>query len=140
MKTSYLKPGKAEWYVIDAEGLVLGRLATKVATVLRGRHRASWVPHWPAGDHVIVLNVEKIKITGDKLEQKTYYRHAGYLGHLRQKKLKDVMIENPAKAFEHAVKGMLPKNQTRQHTMKQLHVYAGPAHEYDARKPAPFPL
>lgn len=140
MKTTYQKPAAAIWYVIDAEGLVLGRLATKIATVLRGRHRASWVPHWPGKDHVIVLNVEKIKITGDKLAQKTYYRHAGYLGHLRQKKLKDVMADNPAKALELAVKGMLPKNATRTHSMKQLHVYAGLKHEYESHKPVPFPL
>jgi large subunit ribosomal protein L13 len=140
MKTSFPKPAKPQWYVVDASGLILGRLSTKIATVLRGRHRASYVPHWNPKDHVIVLNAAAIKLTGAKLDQKTYYRHTGYLGHLRSKSLRKVMEDNPSKAIEMAVKGMLPKNATRQHTLKQLHVYAGAEHKHEAQQPIPFPL
>ncbi len=140
MKTSFIKAAKAQWYVVDASDKILGRLSVKIANVLRGRHRATYTPHWKNSDHVIVLNAEKIKVTGDKIEQKTYYRHAGYLGHLRQTTLKRILAENPAKAIELAVKGMIPKNATRDHLLKQLHVYAGPAHEYAAQKPVQFPL
>lgn len=140
MKTSFPKPAAAKWYVVDAADQVLGRLSTKIATVLRGRHRADYVPHWRNPDHVIVLNAGKIKITGDKLEQKTYFRHTGWLGHLRQTTLKRMMEKDPTVALEMAVKGMLPKNATRDHTLKQLHVFAGTAHDYDAQKPIPFPL
>ncbi len=140
MKTSYPKPAHATWYIVDATDQILGRLSTQIATVLRGRHRATYVPHWPSGDHVIVVNVERIKVTGDKVEQKKYYRHAGYLGHLRQTTLKRMMEKTPEKAIQLAVKGMLPKNPTRQHTLKQLHVYVGAAHDHDAQKPVPFPL
>ena len=140
MKTSYPKPAKATWYIVDADGQILGRLSTKIATVLRGRHRPDYVPLWPSGDHVVVINAEKIKVTGDKVEQKKYYRHAGYLGHLRQITLKRMMEKTPGRAIELAVKGMLPKNATRQHTLKQLHVYAGPAHTHEMHKPVQFPL
>lgn len=140
MKTSFPKPAAATWYIVDAADQVLGRLSTKIATVLRGRHRAGYVPHWRNPDHVIVVNAAKIKITGDKLEQKTYKRHTGWFGHLRSTTLKRVMEKAPAKAIEMAVKGMLPKNQTRDHILKQLHVYAGVAHDYDAQKPIQFPL
>ncbi len=140
MKTSFPKPAKAEWYIVDATDQVLGRLSASIALILRGRHRPSFVAHWPAKDHIVVINAEKVKVTGDKVEQKIYYRHAGYLGHLRKRTLKDVLEKNPTKALELAVKGMLPKNATRQHTMKQLHLYAGPAHEHDANKPTPLPI
>ncbi len=141
MKTSFPKPSaKPQWYIVDATDKILGRLSTTIATVLRGRHRASYVPHWPSMDHVIVINAEKIKVTGNKLEQKTYYRHTGYLGHLRQTTLKRVMEKTPERAIEMAVKGMLPKNQTRDHTLKQLHVYAGAVHEHAAQQPIPLPL
>lgn len=140
MKTSFPTPSAPQWFIVDATDKILGRMATEVANVLRGRNKPSYVPHLRCGDHVVIINAEKIKFTGKKLEQKSYFRHAGYLGHLRETKLKDVMVKNPAMVIEHAVKGMLPKNQTRQHTMKQLHVFAGPAHTHEAQKPAPFPL
>lgn len=141
MKTSFPKPAaKPTWYVVDAQDQILGRLSTRIATVLRGRHRPTFVPHWRSGDHVIVLNAEKIKVTGDKVEQKTYYRHTGYLGHLRSTTLKEVMKKDPTKALIHAVKGMLPKNLTREHVLKNLHVIVGPKHEHEAQKPVPFPL
>lgn len=140
MKTSFPKPAKPQWFILDATDKVLGRMAAEVATVLRGRHKPSFTAHMPSGDHVIIINAEKVKITGKKLEQKSYFRHAGYLGHLRETPLADVMVKNPAMAIEHAVKGMLPKNPTRPHTMKQLHVFAGPKHTHEAQTPAPFPL
>ena len=141
MKTSFPKPAQTpKWYVVDAENQILGRLSTKVANVLRGRHRPSYVPHWPAKDHVIVLNADKIKFSGDKVEQKIYYRHTGYLGHLRQITLKRMNEKDPTKALQLAVKGMLPKNATRDHTLKQLHVVVGTKHDYEAQKPVPLPL
>jgi large subunit ribosomal protein L13 len=140
MKTSFPKPAAPKWYLVDASDKVLGRLSVEIANVLRGRHIPSYVPHWRCGDHVVVINAEKVKVTGDKMEQKIYYRHAGYLGHLRQATMKDVMEKFPTRVLEKAVKGMLPKNLTRQHTMKQLHIFAGPAHTHEAQQPAPFPL
>jgi len=140
MKTSFPKPAAAQWYILDATDKVLGRMATEVANVLRGRNKASYVPHMRSANHVIIINAEKVKLTGQKLEQKKYYRHAGYLGHLREIKLKDVMIKKPEMAIEHAVKGMLPKNPTRPHTMRQLHVFTGETHTHEAQKPVPFPL
>ncbi|MSR68003.1 50S ribosomal protein L13 [Candidatus Peribacteria bacterium] len=141
MKTSFPKPAQTPtWYIVDAENQILGRLSTKVANVLRGRHRASYVPHYPAKDHVIILNASKVKVTGDKIEQKIYYRHTGYLGHLRETTLKRMNEKDPTKALKLAIKGMLPKNATRDHTLKQLHIYAGAEHEHDANKPVPLPL
>ncbi len=140
MKTSFPKPANPQWYVLDATGLVLGRMAVEVANVLRGRHKPSYVPHIGSQDHVIIINADKVKLTGAKLDQKVYYRHTGYLGHLRQETLKNVMEKKPEVAIEKAVKGMLPKNLTRQHTMKKLHVFAGTEHGHEAQKPAPFPI
>lgn len=140
MKTSFPKQAAPKWFILDASDKVLGRLSAEVANVLRGRYKPSYVPHMRCGDHVIVINAEKIKITGSKLEQKKYFRHAGYLGHLRETSMDDMMEKNPTKIIEHAVKGMLPKNATRQHTLKQLHVFAGPAHDHEAQQPTEFPL
>lgn len=140
MKTSFPAQAAPQWYVLDASDKILGRMAVEVADVLRGRHKPGFVPHMRCGDHVVIVNAEKVKLTGAKDEQKSYFRHAGYLGHLRETKIKDVREKNPTMIIEHAVKGMLPKNQTRQHTLKQLHVFAGTAHEHEAQKPAPFPL
>lgn len=139
MKTSFPKPAKAQWFIVDASDKVLGRLSADIATVLRGRHKASYVPHLMCGDHVIVVNAEKIKVTGAKREQKVYFRHTGYLGHLREASMDALMTKNPTKVIELAVKGMLPKNQSRQHIMKQLHVFAGPAHDHEAQQPVAFP-
>jgi large subunit ribosomal protein L13 len=140
MKTSFLKPAKSQWYLVDATDKPVGRISSKIAHVLRGRHRASFVPHWPAGDHVIVVNIEKAKLTGSKTEQKKYYRHAGYLGHLRTSTAKELKVTDPSKIIVHAVKGMLPKNPTRQHMMRNLHLFVGPAHTHEAQKPVPFPF
>lgn len=140
MKTSFPKASAATWYVLDATDKVLGRMAVDVANVLRGRSLPTYVPHIGSHDHVIIINAAKVKLTGSKRENKTYYRHTGYLGHLREESLKDVMETDPTKAVERAVRGMLPKNATRQHTMKKLHVFADAAHTYDAQKPVPFPI
>ncbi len=140
MKTSFPKPAERKWFVVDAADQILGRLCTKIATVLRGRHRPSFVPHWRCGDHVIVINAGKVKVTGAKSENKKYYRHAGFLGNLREVPMRRLMKDNPEKVIEHAVKGMLPKNPTRDHILlKQLHVFPGPAHTHEAQKPLPFP-
>ncbi len=140
MKTSFPAPSAPQWFILDATDMVLGRMATSVANILRGRTKPSYTPHLRCGDHVVIINAEKVKITGNKLEQKSYFRHAGYLGHLRETKMKDVMVKDPAMVITHAVKGMLPKNATRDHTMKQLHVFAGSEHPHDAQKPLRFPL
>ncbi len=140
MKTSFPQSANPQWFILDATDKILGRLSVEVANVLRGRYKPSYVPHMRCPDHVIIINAEKIKVTGDKSAQKTYYRHTGYLGHLRQITMDKVMEKNPAKVIEMAVKGMLPKNPTRQHTMKQLHVFAGSAHDHAAQQPAAFPL
>lgn len=140
MKTSFPKPADAQWFILDASDKILGRMAVEVANVLRGRHKPTFTPHLRSADHVIIINAEKVKLTGDKVEQKKYYHHTGYLGHLREITLKNVLVKDPPKAIIHAVKGMLPKNLTRQHTMKKLHVFAGSAHDHEAQQPQPFPL
>ena len=140
MKTSFPKPASPTWYIVDATDMILGRLSTKIATVLRGRHKPSFVPHWLCGDHVIVINADKFKVTGSKMTQKIYYRHTGWLGHLRSASMKEMMVKDPTKVLTLAVKGMIPKNLSRAHVLKYLHVYAGPTHEHEANKPAPFPL
>ena len=124
MRTYTPKPGdiKRQWHVIDAEGLILGRLSTEVATLLRGKHKAMWAPHVDTGDHVVVINAEKLALTPRKLKDKMYHRHSGYPGGMRKTQLKDVMEKNPAKAIEHAVYSMLPKNRQRKDRMKRLKI------------------
>lgn len=140
MKTSYSTPAVPTWYVVDADGQILGRLATKVATVLRGRHRPSYSPHMRTGDHIIVLNAAKVRVTGAKMAQKTYFRHTGWLGHLRSASMQELMNKDPRRVLTLAVKGMLPRNVTRQWLMRHLHVFPDAAHTYEAQKPVPFPL
>ncbi len=140
MKTSHPKPATPQWFIVDAADQVLGRLSTRIANVIRGRHRPSFVPHQLCGDHVIVINADKVKVTGSKMQDKMYYRHTGYLGHLRSVSMEDTMKKNPTAIIENAVRGMLPKNLSRAHIMKKLHVFTGPTHEHDAHKPSPFPL
>ncbi len=124
-----------KWYVIDAEGVTLGRLATKVATVLSGKHKATYTPHIDCGDYVIVVNAEKVKLTGNKLNDKKYYNHSGYVGGLRERNAK-TMIENyPEEMIERAVKGMLPKGALGADMYRKLFVYAGPEHKHSAQKP-----
>ncbi len=124
-----------KWYVIDAEGVALGRLASKVAVVLKGKHKATYTPHIDCGDYVIVVNAEKVKLTGNKLEDKKYYNHSGYVGGLRERNAKTMIEKYPEEMIERAVKGMLPKGRLGRAMGKKLFVYAGPEHKQQAQKP-----
>jgi len=137
MKSYIAKPAEVErkWYVIDAEGQTLGRLATKVATVLRGKHKPTYTPHVDTGDHVIIINVDKVVLTGKKLDQKKFRWHTGYLGGLKERSYRDMMQKQPEKVMMHAVKGMLPKNSLGRQMLKKLRVYAGPEHDHSAQMP-----
>jgi large subunit ribosomal protein L13 len=123
------------WFVVDADGQVLGRLASKVATILRGKHKPQFAPHMDVGDHVIVVNAAKVRVTGKKSEQKLYYRHSGFPGGLRQEPLALLLQRKPERVIELAVRGMLPKNRLGRAMAKKLHVYAGPDHPHQAQKP-----
>lgn len=137
MKSYIAKPAEVErkWYVIDAEGQTLGRLATKVATVLRGKHKPTYTPHVDTGDHVIIINADKIVLTGKKLDQKKFRWHTGYLGGLKERSYRDMMQKQPEKVVMHAVKGMLPKNSLGRQMLKKLRVYAGSEHGHQAQMP-----
>ena len=124
-----------KWYVVDAEGETLGRLATKVATVLRGKHKVTYTPHVDCGDYVIVINAEKINLTGNKLIDKKYYNHSGFPGGLRERNAKTMIEKYPEEMVERAIKGMLPHNRLGRAMGKKLFVYAGPDHKHDAQKP-----
>ena len=123
------------WYVIDAEGKNLGRVASKAATVLRGKHKAIYTPHVDCGDYVIIINAEKVNLTGNKLDQKMYYNHSGYPGGLRERNAKTMIEKYPVEMVERAVKGMLPKGRLGRSTYKKLFVYAGSEHPHMAQKP-----
>ncbi len=129
-----------EWYVVDAEGQTLGRLASKIAPILRGKHKATYTPHLDCGDFVIVINADKVRVTGRKLEQKTYYRHSGYPGGLKSITLQEQLNRHPERVIESAVRGMLPKNKLGRRMFKKLKVYASPAHPHEAQKPKPLEL
>ena len=124
-----------KWYVIDAEGVTLGRLATKVATVLKGKHKATFTPHIDCGDYVIVVNADKVRLTGNKLMDKKYYNHSGYPGGLRERNAKTMINQYPEEMMERAVKGMLPHNRLGRAMGKKLFVYAGAEHQQQAQKP-----
>jgi len=131
---------KRKWYVVDADGKTLGRLATQIANVLRGKHKPIFTPHVDTGDHVIVVNAEKIHLTGDKVRQKTYYRHSGYPGGLKSETVKDVLARKPSAVVERAIKGMLPKTTLGKQMARKLNVYAGPTHPHQAQQPEVLPL
>lgn len=131
---------KRKWYVVDADGKTLGRLATQIAIVLRGKHKPIFTPHVDTGDHVIVVNAEKIHLTGDKVRQKTYYRHSGYPGGLKSETVKDVLARKPSAVVERAIKGMLPKTTLGKQMARKLNVYAGPTHPHQAQRPEALPL
>ena len=137
MTTFMANPDKVErkWYVVDADGLTLGRLASEVAKILRGKNKAVFTPHVDTGDYVIVVNADKIHVTGKKLHQKVYYRHSDYVGGLKSCTLKELMEKHPTAAVEYAVKGMLPKGPLGRQMFTKLHVYAGPDHKHAAQKP-----
>lgn len=128
------------WHVVDAEGLVLGRLSTEVARILRGKHKPIFVPHMDTGDHVIIVNAAKVVLTSDKAEKKIAYRHSGYPGGLRETTYTDFMAKRPEEAVRKAVKGMLPKNRLGRTMLGKLKVYAGPTHPHLAQNPAPLDL
>ncbi len=137
MKTYMANPDKIErkWYVVDAEGCTLGRLASEIAKVLRGKNKPEYTPHIDTGDYVIVVNAEKVKVTGKKLQQKIYYNHSDYVGGMRETTLAEMMNKKPEKVIELAVKGMLPKGPMGRDMIKKLHVYAGSEHANQAQKP-----
>lgn len=129
-----------KWLVVDAAGKRLGRLSTEVATVLRGKHKPTYTPHVDCGDYVIVVNADKVELTGDKWNKKKYYTHSTYPGGLKEKTAKVMMQEKPTRMVELAIKGMLPKSKLGNQMYKKLFVYAGPTHKHDAQKPATMEL
>ena len=137
MKSFIAKPEEVErkWYVVDAEGQTLGRLASKVAAILRGKNKPTFTPHVDCGDYVIVINAEKIKVTGKKMDQKIYFRHSEYVGGVKTATLREMLEKHPERVVEHAVRGMLPKGALGKQMYSKLHVYAGPEHEQAAQKP-----
>ena len=137
MNSYMANPDQVErkWYVVDADGQTLGRLASEVAKVLRGKNKPIYTPHIDTGDYVIVVNADKIKVTGKKLDQKIYYRHSDYVGGMKETTLREMMDKKPERVIELAVKGMLPKGPLGRAMIKKLHVYAGPEHDHAAQKP-----
>ncbi len=138
MRTTFIaKTAEIErkWYVVDAEGQTLGRLASQVASVLRGKNKPIYTPHLDTGDYVIIINADKIAVTGKKLDQKLYRRHSEYTGGFKETTLKEMMNKKPEEVIKHAVKGMLPKNSLGKNMLKKLHVYAGAEHNHEAQKP-----
>ena len=137
MKTYTVRKGdiKREWYLVDAEGKTLGRLASEIAKILRGKHKPTYVPHMDCGDYVIVVNAEKVRVTGRKLDQKFYYRHSGYPGGLTSISLRDQLQKHPTRVLEAAVRGMLPKNRLGRAMRRKLKVYAGDSHPHQAQQP-----
>jgi large subunit ribosomal protein L13 len=142
MKTYTPKANEIErkWWVVDADGKALGRLSTEVARVLRGKHKPAYTPHLDMGDHVIVINASKVMLTGNKAEQKTYFRHSGYMGGERHIPFKRMIATHPERVIELAVKGMLPKNTLGRHMRKKLRVYAGSDHPHVGQAPEPLEI
>lgn len=129
---------KPEWRIVDAQGKILGRLATQIADALRGKDKPYYTPHTDGGDYVVVINADKIKLTGDKLQSKIYARYTGYIGGYKTTTAKEMLKKHPTRLVEHAVKGMLPKNKLNRQIYKKLKVYAGPEHPHDAQSPKPL--
>jgi large subunit ribosomal protein L13 len=142
MKTYYAKPGEVqrEWLLVDATDLVLGRMATQIATILKGKNKPTYTPHVDTGDFVVVVNAEKVRVTGNKAEQKTYYRHSQYPGGLKATSYAKMMETHPERIIEKAVKGMLPKNTLGRAMGMKLKVYAGPDHPHEAQNPRKIEL
>jgi large subunit ribosomal protein L13 len=137
MKTFSAKPAEVrrDWYVVDAADKTLGRLATEVASRLRGKHKPEYTPHVDTGDYIIVVNAEKVRVTGNKMSAKIYHRHTGYIGNLKSESLEKLLQRAPERVIERAVKGMLPKNPLGRKMFKKLKVYAGPQHSHEAQQP-----
>lgn len=142
MKTYSAKTGEVlrEWYWVDAEGRTLGRLAVDIANVLRGKHKPQFTPHIDCGDFVVVLNADKIRVTGKKYEQKRYFRHTGYPGGFRSVTFRQLKEKHPHRMIEHAVKGMLPHNRLGRQLFRKLKVYVGASHPHQSQQPKPFPF
>ncbi|MBA3331021.1 MAG: 50S ribosomal protein L13 [Actinobacteria bacterium] len=140
MKTWTAKPGEVErkWYLVDAEGQTLGRLATRIADTLRGKNKPEYTPHVDTGDFVVVVNAERIAVTGKKLDDKMYHRHSGYPGGLRSRTLREQLERRPTEVLRKAVKGMLPRNRLSRAQITKLKIYAGPAHPHEAQAPQPL--
>ncbi|OUV77813.1 MAG: 50S ribosomal protein L13 [Acidimicrobiaceae bacterium TMED130] len=137
-------PKKSEiertWHLVDAEGLVLGRMATEIATILRGKHKATYAPHIDTGDHVIVINADKVVLTSGKAERKMVYRHTGFPGGIRSDTYSDLLSKKPAEIVRQSIRGMVPKNRLGRQQMSKLQVYAGPTHPHQAQKPIPLEI
>jgi large subunit ribosomal protein L13 len=142
MTTVSTKPAEVrrEWYVVDAEGKTLGRLASELARRLRGKHRVQYTPHVDTGDYIVVINAEKVRVTGNKLQNKLYHRHTGYIGNLKTISLEKLLDKAPDRVISHAVKGMLPRNPLGRAMLKKLRVYAGPVHRHQAQQPQPLDI
>ena len=140
MKTYSAKTGEIsrEWYIVDAEGQILGRLATQIADRLRGKGKPQYTPHVDTGDFVVVVNAEKIAVTGNKLDDKLYYRHSGYPGGLKERSLAEMLERRPEQVIRLAVKGMLPRNRLARQQITKLKIYVGPDHPHEAQAPKPF--
>ena len=140
MKTFSAKPAEVtrQWFIIDAADKTLGRLSTEIARRLRGKHKPEYTPHVDTGDYIVVVNAEKVRVTGNKLNDKMYYRHTGYIGNLKSTNLKDMLETHPERAIETAVKGMLPKNPLGRAMFKKLKVYAGSEHKHHSQQPQPL--
>lgn len=137
MKTISAKSAdvRRDWFVVDASGKTLGRLATEIARRLRGKHKPEYTPHADTGDYIVVVNAEKIRVTGNKRRDKMYYRHTGYIGNMKAVSLDKLLDEKPERALEYAVKGMMPRNRLGRQMMSKLKIYAGPEHQHQAQQP-----
>ena len=142
MKTFSAKPQNVsrDWYVVDADGKTLGRLASEIARRLKGKHKPEYTPHVDTGDYIVVVNAEKIRVTGNKLKDKTYHRYTGYIGNLKSIPLDKLLDQAPERALQYAVKGMLPRNPLGRKMLSKLKVYAGPSHEHQAQQPIPLDI
>jgi large subunit ribosomal protein L13 len=142
MKTTFVNPQSVDrqWYVFDAEGKTLGRFATEIANILRGKNKPSFSPSHDTGDNVIIINADKIKLTGSKMESKYYFRHSGYVGGLKTENAATVMGKNPTKVVFQAIRGMVPRNRNRKDILSKLHIYAGTEHPHEAQKPVTLEL
>jgi large subunit ribosomal protein L13 len=142
MTTVSTKPAEVRraWYLVDAQGKTLGRLASELARRLRGKHKAQYTPHVDTGDYIVVVNAEKVRVTGNKLQDKMYHHHTGYIGNLKSTSLGKLLDKAPDRVITHAVKGMLPRNRLGRAMLKKLRVYAGPEHHHQAQQPQPLDI
>jgi large subunit ribosomal protein L13 len=142
MTTQSAKPAEVRraWYLIDAEGKTLGRLASECARRLRGKHKPTYTPHVDTGDYLVIVNAEKVRVTGNKMSDKMYYRHTGYIGNLRSASLEQMLDKHPERVIQFAVKGMLPRNPLGRAMIKKMKVFAGPTHRHAAQQPQPLEI